>query len=785
MYGYRWSEENGIYILDVNVSLQKEIRPVFKEELDFFSMHQYWKYADTDAPLLWAEGIRKYIKNGTQIAEAKGGSFYTKPKIQLHTDEKFSLKPISVKKLWDVNGTLMNGLIQKSIAFIRETYEKYAAKGYKFVVAFSGGKDSIVLLDLVQRALAPDQFIVIFGDTGMELKDTYETLETAKALYPNLNFRIAKSILSAEESWSKIGPPGRRLRWCCAIHKSVPSLLLLREITGDTNIKAVVFDGVRAEESLQRSTYLDLSEGNKHTNQVNCSPILHWNTAELYIYLLARNIFINKAYRFGLFRVGCAVCPMSSSWWDGITNILYKDDLKFFLNQVEEYAKREKPESQQKKYIEDGGWKGRFGGRGIVGGGNRTYEIIEKDSFTIHISNQTQKWLDVAPILGSIVDREALTGQQSIRKQWINFEVTDENDGIKVVFSPFNKLDRIGISWIRGVANKVAYCVGCQTCMVECPTGAFTITDTKKINIDPSKCIHCGKCISEVPNACWVARSLRTTTGDGMMDLKGINRYQHFGLQISWIEHFFEMQNSCWTSNQLGNRQYDSLKVWLREAEIIDGNSRSAEYGQITALGECLIEMGPYNPLTWAIIWTKLCYNSVLARWFAFFVPAGESYEKNDLVAMLGNEYAEATRSNAVLSLVSTFNDSPIGGSLEMGIPISVGKTKKYLKQGWTTPDPWALLYALYLYAEKIGNHYDFTLREMLSIGQEKKFDLPAVDPITIFALNPDNVKELFRDLSTQYPKYIKTSFVAGLDNIQLDPAITSLDVLKQAAQEE
>ena len=132
----------------------------------------------------------------------------------------------------------------------------------------------------------------------------------------------------------------------------------------------------------------------------------------------------------------------------------------------------------------------------------------------------------------------------------------------------------------------------------------------------------------------------------------------------------------------------------------------------------------------------------------------------------------------------STFNSSPIGGSLEMGIPITVGKTKKYLKQGWSTPDPWALLYALYLYAEKIGNHYDFTLREMLSIGQEKKFDLPAVDPITIFALNPDNVKELFRDLSTQYPKFIKTSFVAGLDNIQLDPNISSLDILKQAAQE-
>lgn len=752
--------------------------------MDFFEFNKVCKYPKTDAPLLWAEGIRKYIVNGETVAEGKGGGFYTKPKI-VFKKKSLTFSQINIEKLWKQNETLMDGLVQKSITFIRDTYEWYVAKGYKFIVAFSGGKDSLVLLDLVQRALAPDQFIVIFGDTGMELKDTYSAIEQAKLLYPNLNFKTAKSNLSPVESWTMFGPPGRRLRWCCAIHKSVPTLLLLRELTGSPNIRAVVFDGVRAEESLQRSTYLELSEGHKHTNQVNCSPILHWNTAELYLYLLHRDIFINKVYRNGLFRVGCAVCPMSSNWWDGITNILYKDDLSFFLRQVEEYAQREKPQDQLKKYIEEGGWKGRFGGRGIKDGGNRTHEIIEGNTLKIQFLSQKQNWLDASPILGAIVERDATSGQQSVRNNWLNFDVAENETGFTVSFSPFDKIDRISLSWIRGVANKVAYCVGCKTCMVECPTNAFNINDNRKISIDSSRCIHCGKCITEIPLACWAARSLKTTTGDGMMDLKGINRYQHFGLQASWIEHFFEMKNECWNSKQLGNRQYDSLKVWLREAEIIEGNSRSSDNGQITKVGDLLIQLGPYNPLTWAIIWVNLCYNSILVKWFAFCVPAGESYEKNDFVSMLGADFAEATRSNAILSLISTFNDSPIGSSLEMGIPVAIGKTKKYLKQGWSTPDPWALLYALYLYAEKIGNHYDFTLREMLSIGKEQKFDLPAVDPITIFALNPDNVKEQFRELSNQYSKYIKTSFVAGLDNIQLDPKITSLDILKQAVAED
>ena len=784
MYGYTWTNKNGIFQLGIDAPIQKEIRPVFAEELDFFGMSPKWKYKATEAPLLWAEGIRRYIRNGNLVAEAKGGSFYTKPKVVCTSDELINLKPINITQLWNINKELMNGLIQKSIRFIRDTYEQYADKGYQFVVAFSGGKDSIVLLDLVQRALAPDQFIVIFGDTGMELSDTYKAVKRAQELFPTLNFHTAKSVLPATESWKKFGPPGRRLRWCCAVHKSIPTLLLLKDLTKSARIKAVVFDGVRSEESAQRATYTELSEGNKHSTQVNCSPIFKWNTAEVYLYLLSRNLLFNNVYRKGLFRCGCAVCPMSSNWWDGIANILYKEDLAPFLAEVEDYARREKPEAEVTKYVEQGGWKGRFGGRGVIGGGNRVHEVVEDNTLILYLNATTQKWMNVSPILGPIIERNATAGKQSIRNQWLDFRVEETDTGIKVAYSPFERIDRITLSWIRGCAYKVAYCLGCRACMVECPTFAFSINDHSEISIDSSKCIHCGRCITEIQSSCWAAKSLRTTTGEGQMDLKGINRYQHFGLSTAWLEHFFEKRNDCWNSRQLGNRQYDSLRVWLREADIIDSNARGGEYGQITPLGECLIALGPHNPLTWAIVWTHLVHNSVLMKWYAFCVPAGESYDRNDYMVMLGDSFAEATRANAILSLTATFNDSLIGGGLEVGIPLTVGKVKKYLKQGWSTPDPFALLYSLYLYAEKMGNHYDFTIRELIVVGRDRKFDLPAVDPITVFALNPDTVKETFQELANQYPQYMKVSFVAGLDNIQLDPKVTSLDILKTAVKE-
>lgn len=238
MYGYEWTGQNGIYRLSVNSKIEKEIRPVFKEELDYFGFNEHWTYPDTDAPLLWAEGIRRYILNGTCVAEATGGGFYTKPTIKIYT-EGLNLEPIDVDALWKENERLMLGLEKTSMDFIRKTHDKYEKQGMAFAVAFSGGKDSLVLLDLVSRTLSPDEFSVVFSNTGMELSTTIQSVEKAKKHWPSLKFYEAKSHLKPTDSWEEFGPPGRRMRWCCAVHKSVPTILLLRELTGNYNIKVV------------------------------------------------------------------------------------------------------------------------------------------------------------------------------------------------------------------------------------------------------------------------------------------------------------------------------------------------------------------------------------------------------------------------------------------------------------------------------------------------------------------------------------------------------------------
>lgn len=133
MYAYEWTGENGIFQLTINGKIQKEIRPVFKEELDYFGLNEVWTYPDTEFPLLWAEGIRRYILNGKLVAEAKGGGFYSKPKIEIY-DDTLKLDPIDVSKLWSENKDIMSGLERTALDFIRHIHDEYKEKGYTFAV---------------------------------------------------------------------------------------------------------------------------------------------------------------------------------------------------------------------------------------------------------------------------------------------------------------------------------------------------------------------------------------------------------------------------------------------------------------------------------------------------------------------------------------------------------------------------------------------------------------------------------------------------------------------------
>lgn len=260
------------------------------------------------------------------------------------------------------------------------------------------------------------------------------------------------------------------------------------------------------------------------------------------------------------------------------------------------------------------------------------------------------------------------------------------------------------------------------------------------------------------------------------MATKGINPYQHFGLRQAWLEHYMNEGVDCFSQGVLGNRQYDGLKVWLKESGLLIIEKNKVMYK--TELMEKLEHFGPYNPFTWAIIWSNLAYNSVITRWYCLNTEPGATYEKADLVTMLGDSYSKSTRENAITALAETLRQSPIGAALKQGIPIELSKnTYSYYREGWDYPHAVALIYGLYLYAEHTGRK-TFTFTEL--INAHNNLDAQGISPHDIFGIEAKTFREQVQGLAITYPKYIRVSFVANLDNIILQE-YSSNDILDLA----
>ena len=237
MYNYEWDRETGGYILQPMkiTGVTKEVRPVFAEELHFlgFDRDYGWHFPDCQEPLMWAES-RRYFYRGEMVGEASGGGLYEMP-ILKNVVPNLEIEPVNIKEMISKNESIMNGLVQETLKQTYKNYLDYKSKVSMFYVAFSGGKDSIVMLDIVQRALPHNEFVVIFGDTTMELPDTYKNVENAKKLWRDLEWYTARTSFSALDSWKFIGPPARTIRWCCGVHKSAPSILKIKEILAENN----------------------------------------------------------------------------------------------------------------------------------------------------------------------------------------------------------------------------------------------------------------------------------------------------------------------------------------------------------------------------------------------------------------------------------------------------------------------------------------------------------------------------------------------------------------------
>ena len=737
--------------------------------------------------MLWASG-RKYFYNGDLIAEATGGNIYKASDISIYNGYKnLSLSPLDIESTIKNNQDALFILENEALDFIEHTYNTYRSgkKSVEYVaVAFSGGKDSQAVLDLISRVIPPDDDIAAFTDTSMELPAAYKIIEETKQLYnklyPTLKFKTAKTHHKATDLWKIFGPPSRIQRWCCSVCKTSPFARHIKNITSNNKRpRVLVFEGVRGAESTKRRQYNRTGDGVKHINIINCRPIFNWNETEVYLYLFHRNIKLNEAYRYGLQRVGCNICPFTSEWSEYIKKYLYPDLVEDYINIIYDHAKHLGIENEEgiRQYVAEGKWKRRSGGRGNTNGTSIDY-IINKDNFEAIVSKPRESFIEWLKSLGNVsyhIDNNNIHGEIKVKSQNYNFAVLNkDNNKQKIVFENVNH-DKLFLSKIKSIINKSAFCMHCGTCEVECPSGALQVSP--KVNIKSALCVHCGNCIIS-SKGCIVATSTTLSGGNGNMQTKktsGVDRYSTFGIEEEWLRFFFNDPKNWLVNNQLGSKQITAMVHWLKDAEVLDYKSN-----KLTKLGEVLTKLFQNNEkLVWLIIWINLFFNSKIVQWYIKNTEWHREYSKDELFILLKDSFdglSDGTLNNALTALIRMLNKSSLGTELNLGQVTIKGNKRFTRKDGLENVPTIAIAYLLYRYASA-SKRYAFTVSDFID-NDEK------MGAYNLFGLSRDNLENILRSLQENRNSVVRVDLTKGLDNINLREDLNYISLLELLSEE-
>ena len=163
-----------------------------------------------------------------------------------------------------------------------------------YYVAFSGGKDSVVILDLVKRSGV--KFDAHYNITGIDPPELYYFIRDQ---HPEVQRHRPGTTM-----WSLIikkgFPPTRSIRYCCQFLKE-----------GGGHGRKVI-TGVRWKESQRRNKRQMVETCFKDGTKTYLHPIIDWSEADVWDFIHQNNIPYCALYDEGFKRLGCVMCPMSS-----------------------------------------------------------------------------------------------------------------------------------------------------------------------------------------------------------------------------------------------------------------------------------------------------------------------------------------------------------------------------------------------------------------------------------------------------------------------------------------
>ncbi len=432
------------------------------------------------------------------VAKSMRGSKLRIIKSWVAKDPLPSLRPSTPKDLIELNREYIEHKAEKAVRFLRKVFNEYKKP---VVVSYSGGKDSLVALDLTSRTGV--KFYILFNDTGLEPLESYDNVKEVAELY-NAELIIASA---GDRYWRAImefGPPARDYRWCCKVIKLGP---ITNEMLRRFPMGFISVVGQRAYESFQRARLPRVSVSKWITKDIVVAPIQDWTALEVWSYILLGNLPYNKAYEYGFDRLGCVICPANELGELETVHERYPGIYTRLNEVLKDFANRR---GLSREFIDYGLWRWRRSLPGDIRGRIKVslkvkYPVRLNDdgeSLTIEIDKPINQntFTEFLKMLGTV---EATNGSYIVRGKFGEVEVRVEQGSNKAVVSSGNKELRMHIA---GLAARASICGECNLCVNWCPTKALRrVGPGPSFIVDENKCVNCLLCSKACPSAQYLA----------------------------------------------------------------------------------------------------------------------------------------------------------------------------------------------------------------------------------------------------------------------------------------
>ncbi len=200
--------------------------------------------------------------------------------------------------------------LEESRRVVREIAEKSEKP---LIIQFSGGRDSMAMLGLVQEVT--DDFVCAYMATGLEFKGIIPFVKETCQKY-GVRLLISNPSMHKGNIFKRVRQfktfPGLIATWCCRDLKLRPQKkMLIKEFGKGTFYK---LEGIRLHESTRRrSIYAEYTgtpyrEDGEFRGSYEVFPIINWTDRDVLNYLKMKGLPTSGLYKeFGV--SGCSWCP--------------------------------------------------------------------------------------------------------------------------------------------------------------------------------------------------------------------------------------------------------------------------------------------------------------------------------------------------------------------------------------------------------------------------------------------------------------------------------------------